>query len=211
MTESQSVPSSGPAVPQEPPTKTSRRKVLKVAAVAAAGVAVGVGAPAALNRVLFGGGQPPRWRFLTDAEASLLDAICAQIIPTDQDPGAREAGCVVYIDRQLVGPHQRFAEQYRAGLASLAATCQALHGKPFEELSSAEQIKLLEKLEMGQTPKEHWKIVPSGEFFQLVCSHTMQGFYGSPRHGGNKDYVSYRMLGLDYPNIVGQNRYRARS
>ena len=43
--------------------KTSRRKVLKVAAVAAAGVAVGVGTPAALNRVLFRG-QPPRWRFL---------------------------------------------------------------------------------------------------------------------------------------------------
>ena len=35
----------------------------------------------------------------------------------------------------------------------------------------------------------------------------MQGFYGSPRHGGNKDYASYRMLGLDYPNIIGQNRY----
>ena len=159
MSEPQSVPPSGLAAPQEPPVKTSRRKVLKVAAVAAAGVAVGVGTPAALNRVLFGGGQPPRWRFLTDAEASLLDAVCRQIIPTDQDPGAREAGCVVYIDRQLVGPHQRFADRYRAGLASLAATCQALHGKPFEELSSAEQIKLLEKLETGQAPKEHWKIV----------------------------------------------------
>ena len=146
MSEPRSVPPSEPAAPQEPPKKTSRRKVLKVAAVAAAGVAVGVATPAALNRVLFSG-QPPRWRFLTDAEASLLDAICAQIIPTDQDPGAREAGCVAYIDRQLVGPHQRFAERYRAGLASLAATCQALHAKPFEELSSAEQIKLLEKLE----------------------------------------------------------------
>ncbi len=134
-----------------------------------------------------------------------------QIIPTDQDPGAREAGCVAYIDRQLVGPHQRFAERYRAGLASLAATCQALHAKPFEELSSAEQIKLLEKLESGQAPKEHWKTVSCGEFFQLVCDHTMQGFYGSPRHGGNKDYVSYRMLGLDYPNIIGQNRYSGRS
>ena len=39
----------------------------------------------------------------------------------------------------------------------------------------------------------------------------MQGFYGSPRHGGNKDYVSYRMLGLEYPDIIGQNRYGIRS
>ena len=139
----------------------------------------------------------------------MLDAVCAQIIPTDQDPGAREAGCVAYIDRQLAGAHQRFADRYRSGLASLAATCQALHERSFEELSSAEQIKLLEKMEAGQSPKEHWKTVSSGEFFQLVCDHTMQGFYGSPRHGGNKDYVSYRMLGLDYPNIIGQNRYAA--
>jgi gluconate 2-dehydrogenase gamma chain len=106
--------------------------------------------------VLFSG-QPPRWRFLTDAEASLLDAMCAQIIPTDQDPGAREAGCVTFIDRQLVGPHQRFADRYRAGLTSLVATCQTLHKKTFEELSSAEQIKLLEKLERGQVPKDATK------------------------------------------------------
>jgi gluconate 2-dehydrogenase gamma chain len=32
------------------------------------------------------------------------------------------------------------------------------------------------------------------------------GFYGSPRHGGNKDYISYRMLGLDYPLIIGRNK-----
>jgi len=34
----------------------------------------------------------------------------------------------------------------------------------------------------------------------------MQGFYGNPRHGGNRDYASYRMLGLDYPQLVGQDR-----
>jgi gluconate 2-dehydrogenase gamma chain len=36
----------------------------------------------------------------------------------------------------------------------------------------------------------------------------MQGYYGSPIHGGNKDYMSFNMLGLDYPLIIGQNRYR---
>jgi gluconate 2-dehydrogenase gamma chain len=35
----------------------------------------------------------------------------------------------------------------------------------------------------------------------------MQGFYGSPRHGGNRNYVSYKMLGLEYPVVMGQNRY----
>ena len=35
----------------------------------------------------------------------------------------------------------------------------------------------------------------------------MQSFYGSPRHGGNPDYASYPMLGLEYPHVDGQNRY----
>ena len=49
MSELQSVPPPDSAAPL-PPQKTSRRKVLKVAAVAAAGVAVGVATPAVLNR-----------------------------------------------------------------------------------------------------------------------------------------------------------------
>jgi gluconate 2-dehydrogenase gamma chain len=36
----------------------------------------------------------------------------------------------------------------------------------------------------------------------------MQGYYGSPIHGGNKDYMSFDMLGLDYPLNIGQNRYQ---
>ena len=46
------------------------------------------------------------------------------------------------------------------------------------------------------------------DFFHLILAHTMQGYYGSPIHGGNKDYMSFNMLGLDYPLVVGQNRYR---
>jgi len=53
MSEPQSMRPSEPVTPPEPANKTGRRKVLKVAAVAAAGVAVGAGTPAALNRVLF--------------------------------------------------------------------------------------------------------------------------------------------------------------
>ena len=41
----------------------------------------------------------------------------------------------------------------------------------------------------------------------MIRDHTMQGFYGSPRHGGNKGYASYKMLGLEYPRVIGQNRY----
>jgi gluconate 2-dehydrogenase gamma chain len=37
----------------------------------------------------------------------------------------------------------------------------------------------------------------------------MQSYYGSSRHGGNKNNTSYKMLQLDYPVIIGQNRYKS--
>jgi gluconate 2-dehydrogenase gamma chain len=37
-----------------------------------------------------------------------------------------------------------------------------------------------------------------------VCDHCMQGYYGSPRHGGNRDFASWKMLGLPYPQVVGR-------
>jgi len=47
-------------------------------------------------------------------------------------------------------------------------------------------------------------------FFELVRSHTFQGFYGSPRHGGNRDGVSWRMLGLPEPPLLGRAQYDLR-
>ena len=44
-------------------------------------------------------------------------------------------------------------------------------------------------------------------FFELVRSHTFEGYYGSPRHGGNRDAVSWRMLGLPEPPPRGRAQY----
>jgi gluconate 2-dehydrogenase gamma chain len=52
-----------------------------------------------------------------------------------------------------------------------------------------------------------WEKGLDRQFFRLIHDHAMQGFYGSPRHGGNKNNVSYKMMRLDYPVIIGQNRY----
>src|SRR4051812_24870784 len=53
---------------------------------------------------------------LTAAEADLLEAICARIIPSDVNgPGAREARAAHYIDRALGGALKESREAYRAG------------------------------------------------------------------------------------------------
>jgi len=148
------------------------------------------------------------WRFFTAEEAEAVRAICEQIIPADQDPGATYAGVPNFIDRQLAGPYERFQAVYRNGLRGVQETSGAMFGGRFESLAWEKQTAVLEALEAGKAEGPAWKDQSPREFFALIRDHTMQGFYGSPRHGGNYEYVSYRMLGLDYPQIVGRNRYK---
>ena len=158
------------------------------------------------------------WRFFTEKEVSLVDEIVEQIIPKDEWPGAKDAGVTNFIDRQLVGPFVRHQQIYRKGLAAMQASCNSLYQKQFQELSWNEQTNLLKEMSEGRLsdiPKDNktgkqvnkiWEMGFDRIFFNLICDHTMQGFYGSPRHGGNLNYVSYKMIGLDYPFVIGQNR-----
>jgi gluconate 2-dehydrogenase gamma chain len=59
-------------------------------------------------------------------------------------------------------------------------------------------------MDKGQARQDCWKVVSAKSFFDLVVSHTMQGFYGDPRHGGNRERVSWRMLRLPYPPVRGR-------
>jgi gluconate 2-dehydrogenase gamma chain len=185
----------------------TRRTALKLGIVGLAGAAVGTAATAALVR-LAGRSAWERTGFLTEEESALLLVICDQIIPRDDVPGAADTGAVAYIDRQLCGPLARHRPYYRRGLDSFRRSCLRVHGTPFQDLAPADRIGFLRSVELGQAPKDLWGDPSAGAFFGMVLAHTMQGFYGSPRHGGNRAYASYRMLGLDYPQVVGQVRHR---
>lgn len=153
--------------------------------------------------------QSKSWLFFTEEEALAVMALCEQIIPADaHGGGATEAGVIHYIDRQLVAVFDYDQAIYQAGIAALQATVLDLHGKRFEELDSNTQYTLLVDMEKGALAKTHWKELDQQRFFKLVVSHTMQGFYGAPRHGGNRNYMSYKMMGLDYPLVIGRNHYK---
>jgi len=137
-----------------------------------------------------------RWRFFSEEEARTVDAICGQLIPADRDPGAREAGVVDYIDLQLTRPFKRFQPVYRRGIAALDAASRSRFGKPFAELSADRQAAAL-----GDAERD------SKEFFELILVHCRQGFYGDPRHGGNRNRVSWKMLRLPFPQVRGRMHY----
>lgn len=148
-----------------------------------------------------------RWRFFTEPEARLMDALADQIIPADEWPGGRESEVTNFIDKQLVGPYVRFQAKYRKGISAIRESCEAKYGKKFEDLYWDEQTIFLETMEAGKMKGSDWAGGFDSEFFSMIRDHAMQSYYGSPRHGGNKNNMSYKMLKLDYPLIIGQNRY----
>jgi gluconate 2-dehydrogenase gamma chain len=137
-----------------------------------------------------------KWRFFTAGEARTVDAICEQLIPADQDPGARFAGVVNYIDIQLTRPFRKHQKTYREGLAGVDSASRAKFGKPFADMSEEQQIDVLNGVEENSKP-----------FFELILAHTRQGYYGDPRHGGNRRMVSWKMVGLPFPPVRGRQHY----
>ena len=178
----------------QPTIRLNRRAFLQAALTAAA--AAGTGVACSRN-------QSP-WRFFTIDEARTLASMVDQIVPPDQDAGAAWAGVVNYIDRQLCGPFQSLQNTYRQGLAGVDQSSQSLYGRLFADLESSQQIEVLRQLESRKAPGPAWKQQSSSEFFSAVVDHTMQGYYGDPRHGGNREGVSWKMLDLPYPPIRGR-------
>ena len=87
---------------------------------------------------------------LTAAEADLLDAIVARLIPTDANgPGATEARAAHYIDRALGGALASSRPAYTSGLAALDRYARSSRGKAFTELSATDQDSVLIDVETG--------------------------------------------------------------
>jgi gluconate 2-dehydrogenase gamma chain len=166
----------------------SRRQFVAVGAVGGAALAIGCSVARRGSR-----------EFLTEDEARALGAICDQIVPSDGFASATEAGVLDYIDRQLVRHYRRHQDKYREGLQQADALSRNRFGRALAEATAEQQLEIVSELE----GKDH-------EFFELVREHTMEGYYGTPRHGGNRNAVSWRMLGLNEPPLLGRAQYDLR-
>ena len=172
----------------------------------------------------------PGWQFFTPEEATEVEAIVEQLIPADElSVSGKDAGCAVFIDRQLVSDYGDFGrlymqgpftpgtpaqadqspltpcERYRIGLAALGKYCQATFQKPFSALPPEQRDKVLGELEKGAIRLEG---IDAKLFFQQLLDNTMEGFFADPIYGGNRDMVSWKMLGFpgaryDYRDYIG--------
>jgi hypothetical protein len=128
----------------------SRRSLLQavVATIGAGALPVSWAEVVLVAHESLGGAQPPRESkvsFLSPAEAADVAAVAAQIIPTDDTPGAREAGVVNFIDRALATFLSQLASDYRAQLAEFQAVFRQRHpgAASFASLPSAQQVEYL--------------------------------------------------------------------
>jgi gluconate 2-dehydrogenase gamma chain len=152
------------------------------------------------------------------------------LIPPDPiTPGGKEAGCAVYIDRQLSGPYGSSrglymsppfevggnqgnqssltpAELYRQALAALEKHCRAsFKGQAFAQIPDEQKDQLISDLENGSLPLEGSN---GRAFFEHLLKNTREGFFADPAYGGNRDMVGWKMIGFpgtrcDYRDWVG--------
>ena len=124
---------------------------------------------------------------LTAAELSTLAAVCARIIPSDENgPGATDARASHYIDRALGGWLASSREMYSAGLAAIDAASTTRSGQRFVDLHASDQDAVLTELQQTS-------------FFTLVRTHTIQGTFCDPAYGGNANFTGWDLIG--YPGV----------
>ncbi|GGF77388.1 hypothetical protein GCM10007301_41700 [Azorhizobium oxalatiphilum] len=174
---------------------------------------------------------PNGWLYFTPEESRAVEAIVERLIPGDDlGPSGKDAGCAVFIDRQMAGPYggaERLymrppfvnnasplfgpqsqltpAQQYRVALKALDAYCKANHGgKGFANLPGEDRDKVLAAMEKGEPNFEGFGSRP---FFNLVLQNTMEGFFADPIYGGNRDMAGWKLIGFpgaryDYRDFI---------
>ena len=135
----------------------------------------------------------------SQSEWELAEAITGRIIPTDHEPGAIEAGCVNFIDKALAYEDRAYRSAYFEGLLSVDRAAEERFGGPFVSLDPNKQDEILLAVEAGEVPGWTSSAVAPADFFETIRGHTIIGFLANPSHGGNRDYVGWKVIGFPGP------------
>jgi gluconate 2-dehydrogenase gamma chain len=176
------------------------------------------------------------WIFFTPPEGAAIEALADRIIPPDPHTfGGKDAGCAVFLDRQLggsygsnadlynEGPFQAGTEQqgpqsstspsemYRTALAALDRHSRdAYQGRVWVELAVTQQDEVLQGLESGAVALDG---VDGKKFFATLIKDIQEGFFADPIYGGNRDMCAWKMIGFpgahyDYRDWVDRHNER---
>jgi gluconate 2-dehydrogenase gamma chain len=151
---------------------------------------------------------PPKLEFFTAEQAAEIDAVTARIIPSDDTPGAREAGVVYFIDRGLATFAADDQKTYREGLPELLARVSEMFPgvAKFSALTPEQQDGVLHSFEehaespqkAGKPAQRTFRPRPGAQnFFETLHQHTIVGFLIDPDFGGNRDGAGWKVIGRE--------------
>lgn len=131
-------------------------------------------------------GSEPTLKVLTEAEGAEVTAIASQIFPTDETPGAREAGVVYFIDGSLASFNSGLVGPLRNTLGAIGAKSAELFpgATSFAGLDHEGQLAVMKSIE-------------SEPYFGLLRFLTIVGMFSHPSYGGNRDRAGWKMIGFD--------------
>ncbi|HSY33205.1 MAG TPA: gluconate 2-dehydrogenase subunit 3 family protein [Verrucomicrobiae bacterium] len=147
-------------------------------------------------------GAAYKFDFFAPAEAVEIDALSARIIPTDDTPGAREAGVVYFIDRALVTFGSGDQQKYREGLPELQSQVRVKFPgvEKFSALTPEQQDAFLHAMEASQTENapRRGRLNTARTFLEALRVATISGFLIDPEAGlGNRDGVGWKVIGRE--------------
>ena len=217
-----------------------RRQFLIGAGGATLAAAVPPAAPAAETPRVSNPSQPAAqqaagdsFQILSAAEVAFLGAVADTMIPADAlSPSGSDCGVVVYIDRQLGGAYGAGSRIYtagpfqppqpgmgwqspltplgffRAGIAEADRWCLSTYGHSLDHLNENDRITALKAMEKGEAA---FQGIAAKAFFNELLQLVMEGFFSDPIYGGNRDKVSWKMLGFPglpatYANVIDEYR-----
>jgi gluconate 2-dehydrogenase gamma chain len=198
-----------------PSRPLSRSELLKRAG--AVGAAAAVPAALATDSALAESelAELRQMKALAPGEAATIAAFCERLIPSDETgPGAKEANVIRYIDRALAGDLAMFRGAYTQAVVAINAYAQSKFGAEFTALTAAQQDQILDDLDRNQVAPQDPSVerqagasaplfLPNARaVFEMIRTHAVQGMFGDPMHGGNVNFVGWKLVRFPGPRLV---------
>lgn len=144
-------------------------------------------------------------RFFTAKEARVISAASDRIFPSDESgPGAHEAGVIIYIDHQLAGPYGLDRYRYTKGPFVESVPEHGYQGKANPQAIYRDGLRQLgdDFADLDATKQDDGlRALEKTMFFRMLRTHTIEGMFSDPLHGGNAGLIGWQLIGYPGPQM----------
>ncbi|MEZ4459098.1 MAG: gluconate 2-dehydrogenase subunit 3 family protein [bacterium] len=142
---------------------------------------------------------PPEWKFFVDPrEREVANVALFRMLPADPEsgaPSAHDLDVLRFVDEQLALPHFRdLHRMMHGGFDFLDRVSTKRFGGTFVSRTPEDQDKILAQFQMGLVNGLKF---PQARFFETLRTFALEGYWGAPKYGGNKDKGAWSWVGIN--------------